>query len=817
MSPQSTRPLSQLVTGMIATLRAAARQLRRDRKYATLLILTIGIGIAAATAIFTVARGVVLRKLPYDRPEALVALQEYRAEVRSAQTAIAAANLGRYRAARSLSGVTAFTYTELVLSDGTEAERVIGAAIDGEFSRVLGTRAAIGRSIEVGDEGATPARVAVLADGLWRRRYGRDASLIGRSIRVDGEPYTVIGVMSPSFEFPRNAAMDRDVELWVPRQPPSPMMERRGVRNLSAIARMRSGVALSAVQAELDVIARIAAAENSRLNGGWGMRAIELRESMIGRVRPTIYALAACVAVLLLIAWANVLAATVARLTARRPSLEVRLALGAERAHLVELVVGEAVIAASFAAALALPVGAGLRTLLVDLAPVAIPRQGGIAIDAVAVAFALMLSLITVSIIALGAGWWLRRLNGSRVLSATDRTVAGSLSRARALSAFIIGQVALGTVLLTTTTRLYATYARLNRVDPGFVAADVTTATIALPGMRYRQPQARALLTGQLLERVQALPGVEHVAVTSLLPMSGGLMSSDYRVDGVDSDSTSVAALRSVSADFFQTVRIPIKLGRAVTTADDEGAPLVAVVNEALVRQSLAGLRPIGATIRVNAPGSDSARTFRIVGVAGDSKEKDLVSPATPIIYFSDGQASFPHTVLAIRSRGATPVQGVRAVLRTLDASLALDDVSSLTSKVRSTYALQIFLLAVLTVFALSGATLIAIGVYGSVSYAVTAQLRSIGVRIALGATPGRVLGAVTMRVALVAAVGCVIGFIVSTVAPPLLGIDTMIGERGISTSVVGATAILLLAIAATAIPARRASKTDPLTVLREA
>jgi putative ABC transport system permease protein len=800
----------------LLALRDASRQLHRDPWYAGLLVLTIGIGVAAATAIFTVARGVVLRPLPYERPEALVALQEYQSALRRPQATIAAANLPRYRAARSFEGVTAFSYTELVLSDGDAATRVIGAALDAELGRVMGVRAALGRMIASGDDGSATARVVVLSDALWRRRYGADPDVVGRSIRIDGDAYTVAGVMPPSFEFPRNPAMDRDVELWVPRQPPSPMMERRGVRNLYAIARLRPGATLAGARAELDALARVASTENPRLNEGWSVRALGLRDTIVGRVRPTIIVLAACVGVLLLIAWANASAATLARLTVRQPALEVRLALGAARARLLELLVAEAVLASIVAAGIAIPAGAALRALLVRLAPVAIPRQQGIAIDGAAVAFALALSLATALIITLAPAWWLRRLDVSRVISATERTVAGSLGRARAVATFIVIQLALGTTLLSATTRLYATYTRLNRIDPGFVADNVTTATIVLPGMRYRDPRARTALTSQLLDEVRAMRGVERAAVTSLLPMAGGLMSSEFRVDGVETDSTNTAALRSVSGEFFQTVGIPIASGRGIAATDEEGAAPVVVVNEALVRESLGGRPAIGATIRVIAPGADSARTFQIVGVARDAKEKDLISPASPIIYFSDRQASVPRAVLVIRSRGAATMQGVRAALRRLDPSLALDDVNTLSSRVRSTYALQLFLLAVLTVFAVSGAALIAVGVYGSVSYAVTTELRSIGVRIALGATPRRVLATLVGRVAGLAALGAAMGMVVSAVASRSLGVETAMGDRGVLAPVAGAVAVFLLALAATAAPAWRASTTDPLIVLRE-
>lgn len=794
--------------GAFALLRDAARQLRRAPAPTLLIALTMAIGIAPAAAIFTIGRAVVLRPLPYRSPETLVALQEYQLGQRRDQTSVAVANLERYRASRSFAAVSAFGYSEFVLSGDGDAERVIGATVDTSLLQTLGVAPVFGRGVAAGEE-ASGARVAVMAWSLWRRRYGMDRRILERSIVVDGEPYTVIGILPESFEFPRNASMDRDVELWVPRRPVPTMMARRGIRSLTVVARLATGASLSDAQLEATTIARRAAIDNPQINTGWGVRVLDLRDAVVGRVRPTILMLAACVAVLLVIASVNASAAVLARVTVRRQAFGVRLALGANHRQVVGTLLAETTLLAALALAIALPLSVVVRGLLIHAAPIALPRQQTIALDGLSLSFTLAVALVAGVATMVAPVSWLRRVNLTGFLGDASRTAAGSRGRSRTLGAFVVIQLALCTILLATTAEVYGGFVRRNRVDPGFNVENVMTATIPLPGMRYRDPQVRAALTGQLIDHVAALPGVEHAAVGSLLPLSGGLMSTTYQVADISPDSNNVAALRAVSAGFFQTLGIPLRRGRVIERSDDGQSPLVAVVNEALVRQTFGRRQAVGATLRVSPPGADEPQSFAIIGVVGDAKEKDLLGPATPIVYFSDRQASFPHTVLVFRSKGVAPVTAVRAALRDLDPSLALDDVSSLAAKVRSTYALQFFVLNILGAFAIAAVMLIGVGVYACMSYLVTADRRAVGVRIALGASPGRILRSALTRAAVLAAAGCTIGLVLSDVVSHLF-VPAGMGS-GRTALIGGAAAVAGLALAATWIPAWRASRTDPL------
>ena len=809
---REARVRASSISAIGRTVAVAARQLRREPAATMLIAVTMAIGIAAAAAIFTVGRAVVLRPLPYRNPQSLVALQEYQPERRRDQTSVAFANLERYRAARSFSGLTAFGYSEFVLSGSMDAERVLGATVDAQLLETLGVTPFRGRGVSA-DEEAAGARVVLLSSSLWRRRYGADPRILERSIEVDGDRYTVVGVMPESFEFPRNPSMGRDVELWVPRRPLPPMMARRGVRSLSVVARLAPGVRLSEAQAEANAITTRAGSDDAPVNAGWSGRVLDLRDAVVGTVRPNLLVLAGCVAVLLLIACVNASAAVLARVTMRRQAFGVQLALGASRRRVVGSVLAETTLLAALSAAAALPLSAFIRGMLVHLAPVALPRQQGIALDGPTLLFTLAVAVSTACCAAFAPIAWLHQVDAGDFLKEASRTAAGSRRRNRLLGTFVVVQLALCTVLFAITAEFYGGFVQRNRVDPGFDPSHVTSATIALPGMRYRDLAARALLTGQLVERVAAIPGVVRAAVGSLLPLSGGLMSASYQVPAITADSTGVAALRAVSAGFLETLGVPLRSGRMIGADDRASSPRVAVVNEALVRQSFGGRPALGATIRFSPPGADQPQDFEIAGVVADAKETDLLGPATPIVYFSDQQASLPHTVLVFRTTGTAPVAAVRTALRELDPALALDDVNSLAARVRSTYSLQIFLLNVIGAFAVAAAVLVGVGVYGSMSYVLAAELRGLGVRIALGASPRRILGAVIARVGLLAVIGGAIGLAVSIVTSRAL-IPPGMGSTG-GAFVAGALAVTFLALGAAWLPAWRASRSDPLIALR--
>lgn len=791
-------------------LLSGLRQLRTARLHSALVVLTLTIGVAGATAMAGVLRGVLYHPLPYAAPDRLLQIEEFSPARGSGLSTMSLAALEDTRnGTRSFASLAGFSFSEFVLSGDVEAERVIGVAMEAGGFDVLGARPLLGRSFRAGEDGATPAPVAVIASRLWRRRFHGDPAILGRSIVVDGEPVTVIGVMGPGFEFPRSRMMSDDPELWVPLAHSPQMAMRRGRRSLMVIARIRDDVTLGQSNIDLGLVGADLGIRYRAVSDGWSIRGRPLKDYMVGEIRPALLMLAACVLILAVLASVNAAAALLSRTIQRRHSLAVRMTLGATRASLRSLLLLEAATLGLAAGLLALPASAVLQRVLLGIAPTVIPRQDQIRWDLVTLMMALV-SGLGLSLLAAGASLGqVRGLDPAEHLREGNRGSTGGRSMRRGLAALVVAQLALATILAAVTAGVYRDYRRLNRVDPGFVGTDVLTATIALAGPRYRTIEARTALTEQYLDAVRALPGVSHAAVVSLLPLSGGLMSAPFVVGGAASGDSTTAALRAVSADFFTTVQIPLRQGRAIDASDASDAQPSVVVSEALVRAALGGAEPLGATIRVSAPGTDSAGAFRIVGVVGDTRERDLSGPPMPMIYFSNRQTSFPHSVLVVRSTDPAVARALRGALGRLDPSLALDDVGSLADKVAATYALQRFYLVLLAAFGLCAATLVAAGVYGLMSSVVTAEAKPMALRLALGASAAGILMGVLRRTAGLAGVGCGIGVALSLALPGA-------GTSGFAATLGGGLGILMVALAASLIPAVRAGRADPASVLKE-
>lgn len=801
-----------------AGFRDGLRPLRSARVHSALVVAILATGLAAATAMFTVVRAVVLRQLPFPEPHRLVALQEYQSAHQRDQASVSFADLGDYRAAtRTLSGIAAFGNSEFVLSGDAPAERVLGAGAESSLFSVLGTIPFQGRFFSVGDDGPTPAHVVVISWALWQRRFGGDRALVGRSILLDGESYTVIGVTPAHFEFPRSSMMDRDVELWVPLAVSPMAATRRSLRNLTALARLRPGVSVDGAQAELVGIAARIAGANKQTNDGWSVRLIPLRDMMIGRVRGPMLLVSFTVLALLVIVGVNTAAATLARASTRTRGLATRLALGADRWVIVRLLIAESMVLGVVAGVVALPLSAVLRRLLVAAAPVAIPRQGGIALDVGSGVAAIGTAILLGAAAALLPAWYLTRADLRTFIADTGRGATMSRGLRAALWALVAGQLAIATALLGGSLAIASHYRALNRIDPGFRADGIITASLPLRGARYATGAARSDLTDRYLDRLRQIPGISTAAITSLLPLGGGLMSTNYAIVGGDpADTLETAALRAVSSEFFSTFGIPLRSGRLLEPHDDGGAPLVAVVNSAFVRQSLRDQAAVGSAVRVTAPGMDSAADFRIVGVVADAREKDLTSGATPIVYFSNRQVSFPHVALAVRATSAVSAVQLRRALADLDPSLALDDVTMLTTRVRATYALATFLLQIIGGFAAFAVVLVAMGVYATVSCSVTADTRATGIRLALGATRGQVVLGALRRLGLLAVVACGIGTGGLLLLRRALPVES-IGSSPVSPllAVAAGGGVLAIAFTAAFVPMWSAANADPVKALR--
>ena len=799
-------------------LQQAIRQLGRARLFSAGVIVTLALGIGSTVTMFSIVNSVLLRPLPYRAPEELIVLQARSQSDPNDVAALTAAEVAALQQrTRTVVAMGAYAYSEFVVSGDGDAERVIGAQTTANLFNVLGARAGTGRAFAAGEDGPSAARLAILSDGLWARRYGRDASIVGRSIRIDGQPYTVIGVMPDEFEFPRSGMMARSIEIWTPLSFDPSTMQGRNRRSLSLVARMRRGAGVPQVVAELGPVLR--RMPTGPMSGtARDLAATPMSEHVVGKVRGGLVAMLGAVVLLLAIVCANTANLMLSRGAARRRSVSIRLALGATRWDVVRPVVIESLLLAGLGGAVGVIASIATRGVLLPLLPESLPRQDGVGINVALLGVAALVSVAVGVVCGLFPAMRLSRENAIGALTETTRATTGMRGR-RVQRGLVVAQISVGTVLVSGMAATLISYARLHGISPGFTVSDAITMSVSTSGMRYRDPARRVALVDALLSRARSLPGVRAAATTNILPLGGGIMSASYAVVGVtgaDSTQARSAPVRSISDGYFATLGIPMVRGRGVLPSDDATTPRVAVVNDAFARQYVGTTDVIGATVQISSPMVDTG-AVTIVGIAASTKERGLTGDATPMIYLPVRQAPFPYNNLVIRTPGAARpiVAAMREELGRLDGDLAIDEVASLTARVRAAYALQAFGLTVVGGFAALAVSLVALGVFAILSGYVTVEMRSIGVRMALGATPGQVQRAVLLEGARLAAIGAGIGIAAS------LGLRSVIATvardanaASVGVIAVAASGLIGVALLASWLPAYRASCTDPKIAL---
>ena len=815
---------------LFQSARRMGNRLRASRGHSLTMIGMLALGISSSTALFAVVNGIALRRLSLPDSERLVVVSATRAGADRSPGGVTAADLADLRGRLHSLDLAAFTHSEFVLAGEPAAERVIGAAAETDLFRLLRVRALIGRVLQSGEDGPMAARVVVLSYGLWLRRFGGDSGIVGRSIAIDGAPHTVVGVMPRDFEFPRSARMAREVELWTPLPLLVSTSAPRGRGSLTILGRLQPGVTLHAAEAEMKVAAAELAIRYPATNGDRRFDITPLRDQVVGAVRPGLVGMFVGVAILLAILCISATHLAVLRGISQTRGLAIRVAVGASPARALVPLLGESLSLAVIGGALGLAASIPLRSALLALAPDTLPRRTAVVTDWRVVAFAAVLSLV----IGIMAGavpiFRLRRIDLRGLLNESTRSATSREGR-RWRDAFVLSEIALTTVLLAGGVSLLLVMLGLQRIDPGFRADGALTASVSIAGPRYRARDARVTFLNAYLGRIRAIPGVERAVSVNLLPIGGGLMSAAYRVDGAnvnaavgaDSAQRDEAAIRSVSDDYFETVGQRLLRGRGIGTANVAGSQPVAVVNKAFVRKLGSTREALGTRIHIASGMIDTTRAYEVVGVVADAKEKDLRSPGTPVLYLSNRQAPYPYNNFIIRARGnpSSVVPQLRSALREIDPDLALDEVSSLQGRLRGGFAVEYFLLTLLSSFALLALLLVGVGVYGVVSRAVQADARTIGVRLALGAAPTDVMTMIAANALRLGATGAVIGAAGAVAAwrwAPAFASGVTIDRTTATVAVVFATVFMLGVCAAAALlPAFHAGRLDPMIIMRGA
>jgi putative ABC transport system permease protein len=797
----------------------AVRTLLRNRGFATVAVLTLALGIGATTAIFSAVSAVLLRPLPYPDADRLMVLWLNNVQEQIERDVTSYPNFLDWREAsafESMAGYTEGTYGSFTGDD--DAEEYAGAWVTGDFFRVLRASPHIGVRLDEEHTRAGSDQVVVLSYALWSSRYGGEPGVLGRTVRINGVSREVIGVMPPGFSYPGNA------DYWMPIAPEAGMWQgptsSRGALWLSVIARLRPGATVVGADAELaGIMTRIS--EEFPQSAGNGVFIEPLRDTIVGQVRPGLLILLGAVAFVLLIACVNVANLLLARGAARRRELAVRSALGASGGRLASQALVESLVLSALGGAAGLLVAFGGTTLLVAASPADLPRIEGVRVDGVVIGFALLATLVTGLIFGLAPALQARSAALSAALREGGRGASsGGLARTRRV--LVAAEVALALILLVGAGLLVRSFAALQSVETGFATESVLSFRVTTGATRYPEPTQVRHFQGELLERLNALAGVEAVTGVNTLFLSRLPNMSPVAVEGAPpaADGELVVSVTSdfVHPSFFDAMQVPIVRGRGFEPGDvADGLPVV-IVNEAFVRRFFADQDPIGRRFTRGNPQDTSAFWQTIVGVAADSRRSGLSEPVRPEAYRPTSQAAPRSMEILVRTAGPplALVPSVRSLLRELDADMVMSQVRTVEGALAEAVAARRFVMLLLGAFAVLAVTLAAIGIYGVLAYLLGQRTRELGIRMALGADRGAVLALVFRQSMAQVLPGVVIGAVSALALTRLLRSQLFgVAPTDPVTFIVVTLLLLGVAVLATWVPAQRALRVKPLEALR--
>ena len=795
----------------------ATRSLLRRPGLSVVALVTLALGIGANTAIFSVINAVLLKPLPFTDPERLVMVWSTAPE----DLAEGFSSYPDFRdwkeQASGLSGMAAFwTFPngDVNLTGGSEPQRVSVARVSPGFFEVLGIAPLYGRTFLPEESVAGKHRRAILSYGLWRRDFGADPGLVGRDVLVNGFPYTVVGIMPPELQSRAVHVLATDVQLWRPLVPEDNQTGGRGARRLRVVARLSSDATLLRAEAELAAIAARLAEAYPATNRDTGIRLVPLREQVVRDVRRALVFLLAAVGVVLIGACANVANILLIKAAAGQRRMAIQRALGASPFRLVGEVLAETVVLGGLGAVLGVVLAFGIVKAFVALGPADIPLLSDARIDGPVLTFTLIATLLTVIAVGLVPAW---RSSRTDVMGALRQ--GGGQSRAtgdrRPMGVLTISQIAIAMVLLTAGGLLIRNFQSLLRVDPGLDPKRVLTFQLELPmATTYPTQESRATFFGTLLERVKGLPGVRAASMASAPPFEDEpdeRWTTTFTRPGMD--ETVRANSQIVEPEYFALLGIPITQGRRFDVTDGPSGPRVAIVSATLARSVWASAAPIGA--RIDLPSGGHAT---VVGVAGDVRARGLDSDVGRTVYLAAAQRGYNFmTVIIKRENDSQPTTAtIRKLVHDLDPSLPLHHVRTLDELVAMSVAQQRFHMLLVGAFSLLILVVAVIGTYGVASYGVSERMSELALRIALGATRQDIRNLVLRHGVRLALIGIVIGGAVAAALSRVL--TRFVFQISTLDLVAFLVAPLLLAssvLLATYLPARRATRVDPMRVLR--
>ena len=809
-------------------IRYSLRRLLKSPAFTGIVILTLGLGIGANTAIFSVVNTVLLRPLPFREPDRLITINHFyrSAALNNLEAGVSAIGFRDYRdKTKSFQNVAVESGWNANLTGTGDPERVPASRVSGDYFKVLGVPAALGRTFGPDEDVQGKNQVVVISNGLWRRVFGADPHVVGKTIQLNSQSYTVVGVMPEGFY----SFFNRNADIWTPLAlDPSQFTPDRYTNEwLNLLARLQPGVSVHQAAAEMTALAdQLKRTYPNQLGPEWTLKVTSLNQLATGKIRPALLVLLGAVGFVLLIACANVANLLLARVTSRQKEIAIRTALGAERWTLVRQLLTESVILAIAGGVLGLAIAYWSVKSLVAAVP-SIPRGSEVGIDGTVMLFTLGVSVFTGLLFGIVPALQTSRSSLHETLKDGGRSGSADVSGAVMRRVLVVGEVALALMLLIGAGLMIESVARLQHVNPGFDPDHLLTFDVALPNVKYPSDTARRQFFDAALERIGQVPGVVAVGGTSTMPFSGDWSTASFQIQGYTPGPKQPGPwgdIRIVSPDFFRTLRIPIEQGRVFTQQDGPGQHWVAVIDEEFVHKYFRDQNPLGKRITFGPlPGSKEPAWIDIVGVVGHTMHEALDAKPRIQLYLSYRQLppafSMSNMSVAVRTTGDPLLMArpVREALHTVDKDMPMSNVKSMNDMLETSLGQRRLSMILLGAFSAIALLLASLGIYGVLAYSVTQRSRELGIRMALGAARARVLRLVVGQGMALAALGIVIGLVGALLLTRLLSSQLYSITATDPTTFVGVSGLLgAIALVATLVPALRATRVDPVVALRE-
>ncbi len=797
-------------------IRYALRGLRRNPGFAITAILSIVLGIGASLAIFTVTDSLLLRPLPYRDPARLTIVWETnRRRPAIDQNVVSPGNYLDWKKQNDVfEEIAAFSTVRSVLAGAGRTEELEKQLVSAELLPMLGVEPLRGRLFTAADDQPGHDDGLLISYRLWQSWFGGDENIAGRKVQVNSTLRTVVGVLPPTFYF-----MSRETDMWEP-MGLDPARDYRATQGrwMMCLARMKPGVTRAQAQANMTAVAQRLEAAYPKFDANWTVNVEPLRDALVRRVKTSLWVLLGAVGLLLAVACANVANLLLARFVSRRTEMAVRVSLGAGRGRVIRQLLTESVLLGLAGGLVGIVVARSAVQGLLAIAPRDLVRGAAVAMDLRVLLFAVTLSVLTGIFFGLAPALVTSRAGLIGGLREGSRSGIGGSGHLRAW--FVGAEVAFSVILLVGATLLFRSLVGLQAVHPGLDPTNVLTFRVTIPAVRYPELPRRTQFFARAIEQIERLPGVRAAGAVSYLDFSGMVAGTGVRIGGRPAPKPGeelVANIRTVMPGYFRTLGIPLKSGRDFTPADnDPSSPYRFIVNEAFVRNFMRGEQPLGKTISA---AMDRQNPFgEIVGVAGDVNDGALDKPARPTVYYIHTHLNYTAMVFVVRT-GGNPMglaDSVRRIIRGLDSAQPVADIRPMEVILAETFSRQRFSALLLSGFSLTSLLLAAIGIYGVLAYSVTERTREIGVRVALGAQPGRIVTLIVGAGARVVVAGTAVGIGGALALSGLLkSLLFGVGPRDTATFLIVPGVLVAVALLAAYVPARRAARLDPMQALR--